>query len=281
MTTTGATALLAASTLCITPPVLAQTPLFGVGGDTEHLTLQTAFSCPLGQLSELYASLSRAEDVLDVMAVETEVLAICRARQERLQAIAQAELELRRVLGIENPARAAARVSIMEGENVAPLVLACAESEVEPMPAAEPEATPSPAVLATPATSPLQPGPREKASVPAADIFAALLAALDDEPAAAGGGCNGWSWMWTGRDHSRRYTALIVSPDGARREVAIGDRLPSGQTVVSITSAGVVIDDAAGNSTRLPPFGGGAPAPSMGEPGRDGIEDIAGDGGGG
>ena len=257
----------ALGTVCaawLAPAAAAQAPLFGTGEDTQHLlTLQTAFSCPLGHLAELYASLADATEVLDVMAVETEVLAICRARQERLQSIAQAEIELRRLLGIEDPARGAARVSIMEaGDSPAPLVLACPEPAAEPAAAAEQaEAPPEPEQPEAVPVPVLQAAARPAAS-PLPDLAAALLDALAEEPGAGRAGCEGWSWMWTGRDHARRHTALLVSPDGYRREVAIGDRLPSGKTVTAITPSGVVVDDGAGNALQLPAYGGTARLPT-------------------
>ena len=252
----GRAALAPICTAWLAPAAVAQAPLFGTGEDTQHLlTLQTAFSCPLGHLAELYASLADATEVLDVMAVETEVLAICRARQERLQSIAQAEIELRRLLGIDDPARGAARVSIMEaGNNSAPLVPACPEPTAESAAAPEQvEALPAP-------EDPVGARPVAGAS-PVPDLVAALLAALAEEPDAGRASCDGWSWMWTGRDHTRRYTALLVSPDGFRREVAIGSRLPSGQTVTAITPSGVVVDDGAGNAIQLPAYGGTARLP--------------------
>lgn len=261
----GSAALGVVCAAWLAPAAVAQAPLFGTGEDTQHLlTLQTAFSCPLGHLSELYANLAEATEVLDVMAVETEVLAICRARQERLQSIAQAEIELRGLFGIEDPARGAARVSIMEaGDNFAPLVPACPELAAESEAAAkqavilpetgEPEAVPVPELRVE--------TPPEAGASPVPDLVAALLAALAEEPGTGGAACNGWSWIWTGRDHARRHTALLVSPDGLRREVTIGDRLPSGQTVTGITASGVVVDDGAGGALQLPAYGGTAAPP--------------------
>ena len=248
-------------------PAGAQTPLFQTGEGQAHLlVLQTAFSCPISHLSELYTALAEASEVLDVMAVETEVLAICRERQQRLAEIAQAEIELRAVLGIADPATGAARVSITEGDTQQqPLLVSCPDPGTTSSPdqlASEPALVGSEDDSLMAAASAAQGGlpsalaPAATGSA-AADALAALLAALDRSGASEGGNCQAeWSWAWTGRDHARRHTALLVSPDGARQEVTIGDRLPSGQTVTAITQAGVVVDDISGQIVQLPAYDG-------------------------
>ena len=275
-------AVIAAAGMATAMPAAGQTPLFETGEGAAHLlVLQTAFSCPISHLSELYTSLASASEVLDVMAVETEVLAICRARQQRLSEIAAAELELRALLGIADPAAGAARVSITEGDTqLQPLLLACPDPGAVDAPAL-PGGEPALAGLEDDLLSAASAAPPEAATgidatpvggSAAADALAALLAALDRSGGVGGGNCDAsWSWAWTGRDHARRHTALLVSPDGARQEVTIGDRLPTGQTVTAITQGGVVVDDVTGQMVQLPAYDGqlaAAPLPDAEEEGQ-------------
>ncbi len=247
----------------------AQAALFdSEGAASQAVTLQTAFSCPLGQLAELYAGLAEATDALDLLAVETEVLTICRTRQERLRAIADAELELRELFGIENPAGGAARISIMDaGSSHAPLIVSCPKPDTglqasdapgdgqgqEILPEAEPE--PQAELVAMPAHPP------GMSSAPVSELLSALLTGLAVKPASnPASGCGSWSWAWTGRDSRRSHAAVLVSPDGHRREVAIGDRLPAGLSVYGISTGGVTLEDRSGELIRLPPSSSAGPA---------------------
>ena len=263
-------ALAAASAALTAGEVPAQAPLFPADRDGTSETLQSAFSCPLGRLTDLYSALAEAAEVLDVMSVETEVLVICRTRQERLRAVAEAELELRKLFGLANPAAGAARISIMDAaDGQAPIIV---DSCPEPPPIAsagqaEPEAAESVPMPEIPTetvdrSGGIDPVPGGTAPAPVAELLSALLTGLADAPEAdgtdAGGSCSTWSWAWTGRDHSRRQSAMLVSPEGLRREVAVGDRLSGRLTVAAITPAGVTVDDGTGNLIRLPPSAGGA-----------------------
>ena len=276
MTSAGIRAALAAASVAAAAcQAQAQMPLFPDGPEGTSATLQSAFSCPLGRLADLYSALAEATEVLDVMAVETEVLVICQTRQERLKAVAEAELELRKLFSLADPSAGAARISIMEAtDGQAPIVVAsCPEpsatasaGQAEPE-EAEPESPPSgtEAVMTALSAAAVGPPPRGSAPAPVADLLSALLAGIADGPdSSAGGGCFSWSWAWTGRDHARRQSALLVSPEGLRREVAVGDRLSGRLTVAGITPSGVTVDDGEGNLSRLPPFDGGRVPPAAG-----------------
>ena len=234
-------------------PAAAQTPLFPVGPASGELeALKTAFSCPVSHLFDLYADLTDATEALDVLAVETEVLLICRTRQARLASIATAEIELRRLLEIGDPAGGAARVSIAgTSAQPAPLLIDC------PRPGSGPAEDTGEAAESGPTEAEL-PAPQFMPETPAGsglpEAIAALLETLAaPAPAGAVRDCGSWSWLWTGRDHARRHTAVLVSTDGLQRQVTIGDRLPSGETVTGITADGVTISRG-GDAQRLPPF---------------------------
>ena len=242
-------------------PAAAQTPLFPAGPASGELeTLRTAFSCPVGHLFDLYADLTDATEALDVLAVETEVLLICRSRQERLASIASAEFELRRLLGIEDPAGGAARVSIAGTSGPsAPLLIDC------PGPSSGAAEDAGEAAESGPSKADFPAPPVMQASAGGTGLPEAIAGLLETLAAPAPAGavmdCGSWSWLWTGRDHTRRHTAVLVSPGGQRRQVTIGDRLPSGETVTGITVDGVTISRG-GDSHRLPPFADdGTPLP--------------------
>ena len=264
-------ALIAASVALAACRATAQEPLFPTGGEGTAATLRSAFSCPLGRLTDLYTELAEAAEVLDVMAVETEVLVICRTRQERLRAVAEAELELRGLFGLADPAAGAARISIMEAAaGQSPIIVG---SCPDPSPVAsagqagpeagEPASLPDRPALTAAAAAGTGPLPPESDSAPIAELLSALLTGIADGPEASGG-CTAWSWAWTGRDHSRRHSAMLVSPEGLRREVSVGDRLSGRLTVAGITPAGVTVEDGGGNLIRLPPLGGNPASPDGG-----------------
>ncbi|MDE0256046.1 MAG: hypothetical protein OYG32_14740 [Rhodospirillaceae bacterium] len=98
----------------------AQTPLFDAdGGESAARGLRGAFSCPVDKLTELYRGLAPRE-LPAAMAVETEVLLICAERQEKIQALLEAEIRLRRLMDIPDPPPGSPRISVGEGVVAAP-----------------------------------------------------------------------------------------------------------------------------------------------------------------
>lgn len=277
-------------------PAWSQTPLFDSGRTATLEEARGAFSCPTDRLVNLYAALGQ-DEVLGIMAVETEVLLICSERQEKLLRIAEAELRLRKALNIAEPGPGAARISITGAD------LAAGAAQVTDCPApgttagspvqtpahggggngADPDAealaeasavsgagVPAP-LTAEPAAGPSgRTGGAAEAVASVRGLLELALAAsapLALTPAAAEGGqsCGGWSWVWTTRDFSGGRTALLRSEDGAEIEIGEQDSLPGGLTVASISNAGVSLSEPGGGTIRLPPVSqGGAPAAAAG-----------------
>ena len=72
------------------------------------------------------------------------------------------------------------------------------------------------------------------------------------EESEGGGGCGGWSWVWTAKDFTGARSALLLAAAGETREVSEDDGLPGGLTVTAIGNDGVSVRDQAGRVTRLP-----------------------------
>ena len=278
MPNSHATLLPLAAAFCIPIQAPAQSVPDAQGLKPAQL-LESAFSCPLDRLRQLYTDLNSSEEVLDLMAVESEILLICRDRQEKLRAIATAEMELRNLLDIVHPGPGAARIAISGTEMAAaPMVMACPQPETgiavaaagEQIASGPAEAPPQLQDSQLPDTPPARmassPVLTVLAALPAADDMARLLALLAERSHTPDNvECGAWRWVWTSRDFSGRPAALLLSPTGEQQQVTLQTRLPGGLTVTDISTQEVVVTATDGTAMALP-RAGARPAPPMDDP---------------
>ena len=192
--------------------------------------------CPFVLLNKAYLSLADdSPSVLDVYAVEKEVLLLCRERQELLLTIARNDLELRTKMGIE-AGSATVPVTLPAVEPVE-CVQPVEESETEPVPVAEKAlGLDEPPFTTLPLASSL-------AEVMAEDSSQAdMHRCLPPLPYSL------HSIMRVGAD----WQAQLRTTEGALIRVRQRDTLPDGRIITAIDRVGLTIEDPYGNSENLP-----------------------------
>ncbi len=205
------------------PPLAAPASLSGLGSASDRAQeVAAAFECPREQIVRMLGSAVEEFEVSASMALERQVLVLCRDRWQVLEAIVDSELSLAEVLRADRLARAKAALELEEQRGMARARIEGARAGAE---AAAKEAEARRLSIEAALAAPVRP------AAPAADRPAEAVAVVrEPEPA----------------PHERyRWFTIIGAAgtlragvtDGERRwMVGVGDLLPGGLRITSISA---------------------------------------------